>query len=607
MATPTYATDLADIVTDMAGTGDWTAIGGGASGLTAPEEDYFIQGSNCISKGAWSSDIKGMIYDYSGSFVVPTSGAVIIWLAYQATNSLDTLAGGGIRVVIGSSDGDFYHYNVAGSDTLVFDIWRPYVVDPNTASSDDQDGTPSGTEAFVGGLADIPASGPSKGSPFAVDAIRYGRCELRYTNGETADYANFDGAAVYAGDGIRQWGLLDKVQGVYYMQGFHSFGLSGAAVDFRDSNRVLFIRDTGKVVAAFNRLEIINSGSNVEWTNISISAQGTQSPGTFIVTAGTFTAIGCTFVDMGTFTFLSTSEALDCIFRGCGQITAAGADLTGSSISGYEGSSDSSALVWDVATDTGGLLDDTTFTKGTAPTHAIELGTSSPTSVTFNGITFSGYNPSDDQTDSTIYVKRISGTVTIYLAGVSGNVSYKTDGADVVISSDPVATMITVKDINTQAIIEDARVLLIAADGTGDFPYQEAVTEITSTGGTATVTHTSHGMATGDFAYVEGANEDEYNGAFEITVTGVDAYTYVVPGTPGSPATGTIIATGGYFNTLTNSSGMVADSRAITNSQPVTGRVRLSSGATLYKNSPVSGEVDNSTGFSATVYLIPDS
>lgn len=606
MAVPTYATDLTDIIADMASTTGWTAIGTPAA-LTAPETDYFIQGSNCISKGSWSTAIRGMIYDNGASFTVPTSGAVLAWLAYQATNSLDTTVGGGIRVIIGSGSGDYDHFYVGGSDTLKFDIWAPYVVDPNTATADTTTGTPSGTEQYVGGLADIPASGPSKGSPFAVDALRYGRCELRYTNGQTADYANFDGAAVYAGATIRQWGLLDSVGGVYYMQGFHSFGLTGTAVDFRDSNRAIFIRDTAKVVAAFNRLEMINSGSNVEWTNIAITALGTQSPGTFIVTAGAFTAIGCTFVDMGTFTFLSTSEASLCIFRGCDQITAPGSDMTGSNVSGYEGTANTSALVWDVATDPDGLLDDMAFTMGTTLTHAIEFGTTSPLSMTLTGIDFSGYSASTDVNNSTLHIKRTSGTVTIGLSGCTGNIGYRTDGATVVLTPDPVVTEITVKDINTQAVIEDARVLLIASDGTGDFPYQESVTSINRSGSTATVAHTGHGMATGDFAYIAGADQTEYNGAFEITVTGVDAYTYTVPGTPTTPATGTITSTGGYFNTLTNASGIVTDSRAITNDQPIEGRVRLSSGSTLYKSSPVSGIVDNTTGYSQTVYLIPDS
>jgi len=87
----------------------------------------------------------------------------------------------------------------------------------------------------------------------------------------------------------------------------------------------------------------------------------------------------------------------------------------------------------------------------------------------------------------------------------------------------------------------------------------------------------------------------------------VDAYTFTVAGTPTTPATGTIISTGGYFNTLTSASGIVTDSRTISVDQPVTGRVRLSSGTNLYKSSPINETVDKDIGLSITVQLIPDA
>jgi len=126
-------------------------------------------------------------------------------------------------------------------------------------------------------------------------------------------------------------------------------------------------------------------------------------------------------------------------------------------------------------------------------------------------------------------------------------------------------------------------------------------------GNTATVTHTGHGLATGDFVFIEGADQDEYNGAFEIEVLTADTYTYTVGGSPTSPATGTIKATGGYFNTLTNAGGIVTDSRTISADQPVTGRARLSTSPDLYKSSPINETVDKDNGLSVTVYLIPDS
>lgn len=55
----------------------------------------------------------------------------------------------------------------------------------------------------------------------------------------------------------------------------------------------------------------------------------------------------------------------------------------------------------------------------------------------------------------------------------------------------------------------------------------------------ATVTHTGHDYKTGDNVTISGATETEYNGSYDITVTGVDTYTYDMgQSASASPATG---------------------------------------------------------------------
>ena len=68
-----------------------------------------------------------------------------------------------------------------------------------------------------------------------------------------------------------------------------------------------------------------------------------------------------------------------------------------------------------------------------------------------------------------------------------------------------------------------------------------AVTSITRAGAVATVTTTAaHGQSTGEWVFNRGAGQGEYNGIFQITVTGASTFTFAVTGTPASPATGTI-------------------------------------------------------------------
>jgi len=121
--------------------------------------------------------------------------------------------------------------------------------------------------------------------------------------------------------------------------------------------------------------------------------------------------------------------------------------MTSSIIKNYEGTVDTSALIWSTATDTDGKLDGSSFTKGTAATHAIQIGdaTTLGTAYTLQDISFSGYNASDGQTDSALYIPKTTGSVSIYIVGGTAP-SYKSDGATVDIVSNPVTTLINIKD-----------------------------------------------------------------------------------------------------------------------------------------------------------------
>ena len=75
----------------------------------------------------------------------------------------------------------------------------------------------------------------------------------------------------------------------------------------------------------------------------------------------------------------------------------------------------------------------------------------------------------------------------------------------------------------------------------------QAISSITRSSSTATVTTSgSHGYATGDWITIAGAGESQYNGIFQITNTAATTFTYAVPGTPSTPASGTKTARIGY-------------------------------------------------------------
>lgn len=70
----------------------------------------------------------------------------------------------------------------------------------------------------------------------------------------------------------------------------------------------------------------------------------------------------------------------------------------------------------------------------------------------------------------------------------------------------------------------------------------KAVSSITRSSSTATVTITAHGYSNDNFIKMAGATQTEYNGTFQISNVATNTFDYTVTGTPATPATGTITA-----------------------------------------------------------------
>lgn len=169
---------------------------------------------------------------------------------------------------------------------------------------------------------------------------------------------------------------------------------------------------------------------------------------------------------------------------------------------------------------------------------------------------------------------------------------------------------VTVKVTAKEAVspfdpIERAFVVLKADTG-GDLPAEETVT-ITASGSLATVTHTSHGVPDGTRVWIKGANENDYNGVFVVTVNTADEYEYTMGGSPSSPATGTIDATSVILFGDTDASGELEDTGfAFTTTQPVTGDVKKGTASPLFKPQAVTGEVVAVIGFDGLALMASD-
>lgn len=442
MAAATYTTDLVDI-TLAENLTNWTALGGGASGLVA-ETDFFIQGAACVSKAGWSAATKGQIYNATAGVTVPTGSAVFMWLYMWAPNALSVQSSGGLQALIGSATTAFKQWYVRGSDTYQYGGWICVPIDPTVAASATT-GAPSSTLQYFGAQANITGA-VSKGQPLGVDAIRYGK-QLKVLNGDTANgYGTFAGAAAQNDLGANRWGLLQSIDGGYLQQGQFLLGQTGTtAVDFRDANRSIVIANTQYVGSGFNVFEIQHVSSRVDWTSCVFSALNSTARGNVLVTDNaTFNVTGCAFTDMGTFTFKGLTTVDGCTFRRCNTITQNGAIITNSEV-------DSSVdNVRGVLSNNPGNISYTNFeSDGTG--HAIEITTAG--TYSFSGNTFVGYAAVNGTTGNEAIYNNSGGAVTLNITNGGGTPTIRNGAGATTTVNNAVALTVTIVDASNNPIV----------------------------------------------------------------------------------------------------------------------------------------------------------
>ncbi len=591
MATPTLGTiNLTEITTAESIT-NWTGVS------LSTDNELFKEGSNSVF-GILRNDLEVMYYD-DGTARDGTGEHLRIWINFTAFSLLDTEANGGMEAFVFDNTNTDY-FTIFGSDTYKGG-WFNMVVDMAKFTTV--------TQANIDrwGIRFNRTGAPRQVDNTWMDYIRY--MDGYYATGGTSG-DKIDLAGIAAQDDItaNAYGIIQVIEGIYFGYGKLQIGNGATTTWFQMDGDVLSFADA-PVAANFFEVSGNGSGANLVFTDSLIQSAGTTDDPRFVFdmsdTNITFSMTGCVLQRSAAITFASGQTVTGNTFNNCGLITHAGAVMNNSVVKNYQGTP-IAALLYDVNADPDGEMDGMSFTKGSATKHAINFGTTSPLTMTLRDMSFSGYNAVDGNSDSTLYFARTSGEVTLNLIGVTGNVSITTAGCNVTKVINPVSTTITVKDVNTFAAIEGARVYIQPSDNSGDLNYQETCS-IVQSAGTATVTHTAHGLATNDKVRIQGCNEVAYNGIHQITVTGANTYTYSIDAGTASPATGSPVSTTVLISGLTNASGVISDTRSFSVNQPITGRVREgSSPSPFYKTSPISDTVDKDNGFSLTVFLIPD-
>lgn len=555
----------------------------------------------------------------------------------SAASPISTNSGFMLRVTDGS--GNYKQWHMDGSDTWD-GRWKTYTHDLTTTATHSSSGTLSLADVdIVTWYTDNSNSGTIRIIDNTwLDAVRYGT-GIGFTSSTTEAF-NFSDCALLDTGSTTWYGILEEVDGVIFMQGAITVGgESTGTTNFVSSAETVYVRAFDYNSADLELLfdEGASETTTVDIDDLVMKTVGTTGCKLTMTDAGIGTATidGSTFIDMGecnvpvanlnatkftgcgAITLGSGKTATDCTFTGNGQITHAGADMTGSTVSGYEGTADTSALIYDVNADPDGEMDNMTFTKGTALTHAIEFGTNVPSvtdsptgTMTLRGCTFNGYGGGSPDDDAVFHFKDTTGSITLFLVNCTtdGTFSYKTDGVTVNIVEDPVDK--TVTTVTKSGVpISGALVLLRAALSSPEGPFPVSVTvTIANSGATATVTHTAHGMATDDYVQIVGGSLSANQGVFQITKINDDSYSYTLNESPlpgGSP-TGTITATFVALYGTTDGNGQVTTSRVYSANQAVEGWTRKSSTAPFYQEGPLTGEIDSITGYNAVAVMVSD-
>lgn len=583
-----------------------TSDGGSWSGVDTPDLSNVKENTYSLCGTLKAAGDNDAVFTPSASIDMSGTKHLRCWYLCTSGGLLNTLAGGGIQ--IGISDGvDTCFWYLAGRDTYAGG-WINLVVD--VSSTQDSGTKPSSMGAITSiTIRNNQAAGKNVDNVW-VDNLCL--CDGLVAYGDDGGgYFDFDD--IFSADdaitlGI---GIIRKIAGQYFLAGSLEFG-DGSGVNgckFQAKSQVVVFEDR-QVNSDLYSFDVVDNGTGTTEfilgaksgtagiQGCTVRVESSSQTGKFDIDGSTDTDVdnfklyASSFYGADSITFPGAAvnvEVLGCSFELCGQV-----DPDDASVSGcfFINTSDAdAALLWNEDID----IDNCNFIANTTGA-AIEMPSAAGTPYAYDALFFSG-NTYDvlNSSGSSISINKNNGAdPTTY------------EGSTVTFLGVSVTTQITVKDVTDSTVIENVRVLFEAADGAGPLNFEESVTSINRVTTTATVAHTAHGLATGALVHIRGANQPEYNIVAEITVTGVDAYTYQVSGSPATPATGTITSTEAMFNELTSASGIVTDTRAMASNQNMTGRARKSTSAPLYKTQPIIETIDKDNGLTLNVLLIPD-
>lgn len=464
---------------------NWDDIGAGPG--SGQSSDLPIQGAEARGRRADNVTDRGFSFDSTTPNDISSSGTHVgFWvnvLQPSAATVVSLLLGGGATPST-SPWSEWDAFASAGNAYPPSGGWQRVWIDP-TKTRDDGAGTLVLSSVRQYGVRYTIADVGGSTLNVQLDRIDYidGGGGLLVDGGTAPSPATFqDFVDADEGNTSNQYGVVATRDGVVFCLARLTVADATATV-FDDSGFALIFADQSLVSSDFMGLtiDLQNASTDVDIASGVIRSGGSTNRGDIVVTgtSGAFDAASMTFDGLRIVTLTSACTISASTFAGCGLITAAGANLSGCTVSGSIAST--SALLWNVATDTDGLLDDMTFVSpGTG--HAIELGANTPTTIDLVGQSYSGYAVTDGSTGNEVLYNNSGKAITVNVLG-GGTLPTVRNGAGAsttVVASVPVA--VTVTDASGSPI-QNARVYLRKSGGGA-----EVLNALTNASGVASTT-----------------------------------------------------------------------------------------------------------------------
>ena len=566
---------------------DGESITGWSGDTFSLEPDIKVEGSNSVACAQTVSGNNDATFTKAtGSWDFSGGEHLRIWWNSSAVPAYaDTEAAGGVQIGLSDGSNTDYFY-ISGSDTYGGG-WKLSILYTLTTPDVDNSANLAAITSVAWRMATTakPRNVPAN---LWLDAWSFGD-GFTVTGGTSGD--ELDWSHIASVDATNAYGVVSEVDGVYFLAGEITIGDGISTTYFSPSSQIAVFKDL-PVSSTLYQIIFFDDASAL--TNIDIlsgtwSAAGTQR---FLLdasetTINSFSIDGLQMSrgDDGN-SFHAGASITNTVFNDCLQVIPSTATFTNNTFANSVATD--GAMLWP----TSGNASQLTFINCDRGVEVTQTTNQSFTDMVFD----------DAGGNFDVHLNNGGTDIDISKTGTTNANSYTATGGGVVtFVGASVDVQVTSKETDGDAI-GSALVMLKASDGTGPFPFEESIT-IARSGTTATVTHSTHGMATNDYVVIRNAADENFNIVAQITVTGASAYTYTVIDTGATSDTSADATFVALYGTTHATTGILSTSRVYSSDQPVTGWSRKSSGSPFYKEGIINGIVYSASGLAVNAVM----